>query len=129
MMTQMLIGSGATPVVLRSASYSKAGTFCEFSLITNGNVVAEGAVQYTWLITGVSGDYDVFVTPVTGTTSGSSVNTWLSLASPRQWTVTSPGSGELVQATFDVSIRDHVTLSVYISGVRITITSIIGAGP
>lgn len=130
MMTQALLGGASLGnVYLRDDGYSNFGSSaggitCSITVASNGIVTATNATSYTWLLNGAAADYDILLTPVIGAPSGSSVNTWLSLASNRTWSVTSIGFGLLKQASFDLSIRDHATLvTLVIARVSISATN------
>lgn len=84
--------------------FSAAGTFSSTPAGTSG----------TWLTGGGTGaDYEIRLTVSSGTPSGDTTNTWLSMSSGRQWFVQKTGGTAGVnQATGTLEIRDAATLSV-----------------
>jgi hypothetical protein len=74
--------------------------FASFRLQIDGNAATESnnapgfATQFVWLLSGVSGDYQVRMTMVSGPTfSGSAVGSWLALSGPQTWTTTRNTNG------------------------------------
>lgn len=88
-----------------TVTFNSSGT-----CVMSGNSVTPG--NYSWLVTGSGADFDIRVTVSSGAfTSGSSVGSWLTLASNRFWTLSRTGLGtSFVDAT--IEIRDAATLSV-----------------
>ena len=82
--------------VLSVTDYSFGGTaYAAVSFLANG-VYQEGATDRSWLLQGSSADYDIYLAKTAGTTpAGSSVNTWLNLATTRSWSLTKSTAGTI----------------------------------
>jgi hypothetical protein len=113
--TDQLIASSATPPTIPQVT---AG----YTLLSSGQAQrrtgATGSPFYIniageWLISGLSTDFDVMATLVSGTSpSGSAVGSWLNLGTSREWRLTSGAAGTLFNCVLTVQIRNAVTLAV-----------------
>jgi hypothetical protein len=65
------------------------------SFTSAGAAAATGVAtpDWTWLLTGSAGDYEIFVTGTGDTPTGSALDTWLALSSNRTWTLTETAVG------------------------------------
>jgi hypothetical protein len=97
----------AALVFLQDGSYSDTGA-AGIGLTNTGLVQATGISDYTWLLIGAVGDYQVRTTKTSGTSPSGTLATWLGLGTSRAWTL----SGTGVTCNLTVEIRDVATSTV-----------------
>lgn len=90
-------GAAATPPVTLQAMNASRYTVNQSAIATitinsgsaPATVTGTGASAFTWLNSGSSASYDIYVGLSSGSTpTGSAVNTWLNLGTGRSWTLT-----------------------------------------
>lgn len=93
---------------LQDGNYSYVGgSYVYFN--STGVVEGPAGTDYTWRVSGASADFELYVSLTSGTTpSGSALNTWLSMSSSRQYTL----STALDSCVLAVQIRNATTLAV-----------------
>ena len=93
-----------------SISTATGGT-ATLTVDNTGGYSGTNAGSGTWKLYGAASAYDVRFTKTTGTTpTGSSVNTWLNLASTQSWSLNQPSGGPGVKScSGTLDIRDSTS--------------------
>ena len=58
----------------------------------------------TWLLSGAAADYEIRLTPISGSFGGSAVNTWLSLSASRAWTLAAGVMPASINGTLEIRL-------------------------
>lgn len=75
----------------------------------NTNVYTD---KFTWLLSGASSDYQVRASVISGTApTGSATNTWLTMSSPRDWTI-SNNTEDTSTTMLLIELRDVATSTI-----------------
>lgn len=111
--------SGTSNVFLTDANISSSGSTVQrvsFQLGTDKTayqiVNSNPYTLFTWLKSGLVGDYEVNVTNGGDSTTGSALGTWLSLSAAQTWTLTASTYSEPKTANLSVAIRDKATQTI-----------------
>jgi hypothetical protein len=72
------------------------------------------AIDYTWMLAGVTSDYEIRATVISGSnpTAGDALNTWLPLSTARKWDYQVSGKAKYIDGTILFEIRDTATSTV-----------------
>lgn len=97
-----------------------------FSLFNTGNYDSNGnqsAPSGVWKTgTGLTSDYEVLATLISGSLSTGIVGSWLNLGTSRIWTLNAAPAGTYLSAQLQLQIRNASTLTVYTTS-NLTLTA------
>lgn len=109
-------GGGVGSVSISDQSiikYSIPPTTASYRLTSTGNAQKGKNGTFTtletWLLSGVGGDYDAYVTVTGAALFSGTVGSWVNLASTQTWTLEETISGVDTSTTLDVQIRQAVS--------------------
>jgi hypothetical protein len=123
-----LVGTISPPVQFSSItpyiSTPNGGT-ATLDVYSGGTYAGTNSGGDTWLLYGSAGNFDVRLNKSSGATpTGSSVNTWINMASSQSWSLTQAAGGPASKnmiGSFD--IRDSSSGTVIVSGIYVEMTA------
>jgi hypothetical protein len=98
--TVSLVATGYTRAGASPASFRIGNDGVVYAPVGGGDLIS----QYSWLLAGAAGDYEVRVDVTSGSLSTGTAGTWLNCGTTQTWTRQS-GAGTFQSCTFTVQMR------------------------